>query len=183
MLTTSKFQANDLIELLLMYVIAGYIKKYGFSKKLKSSHWMLLWLLFTLITLMSSVVLLLVGKRWPIASSHSTYFYGQTSILTIARAVCFFMAFLTMKISNHSWINKVSSAMFGVYLLHDSKLLRQYLWKDLFNNASYQDTISIIPYSIFAILIVFICCTIIDILRQIAIECPLRKKLVKVKER
>lgn len=171
--TTSQLYSNQLIELLLMYCIAGYIRKFGLFVNVKSKQWLSLWLLFSLITLLSSILLLLLGRKWSLAATHSTYFYSRTSFLTIARAVCFFMAFLKMKIQNITLINRFSSATFGVYLLHDSALLRNWLWIDLLKNASYANKLSIIPYSIICTLAIFAVGVVIDLLRQQLIEKPI----------
>ena len=180
-ITTSSFQSNQLIELIMMYIIGGYISKFGFFEKFKSGKWALLWAFFTIVSIATSLGILVIGNKMTsdVIFSHSTYFYSRTNLLTIARAVCFFMTFLTLKIHNHIWIAKVSSAMFGVYLLHDSKLLRKIIWEDIFHNVSYQNTTRIIPYSIIVVLAVFISCTIIDLLRQTLLEKPIKTLIEK----
>lgn len=178
--TTSSFQSNDFLELFLMYTIAGYIRRFGLFEKITSRKWTALWLFFTLISLLSSGVLLILGKKYPIAATHSTYFYSQTSILTILRAVSFFMMFLRMNIGQHKFINLVSSATFGVYLLHDSKLLRRVLWMDVFKVSSFQDSVKLIPYSLFIMLVVFSSCVIIDLLRQFLLEKQFKKLLARI---
>lgn len=174
-LTTSEFQSNRLIEMLIMYCIAGYIRRFGLLEKLNSMKWGGLWLLFSAITLLSSVVLLALGKKWPVLAAHSTYLYTNTSLLTIARTISFFMMYLKMKMPCRPLVNRISSAMFGVYLLHDSKLLRTYLWNDLFHNASYQNKLILIPYSIAVTIIVFAVCTLVDLIRTNVIESPIKR--------
>lgn len=175
LLTTSDFQSNNLIELFLMYAIAGYIRKFGLFEKASAITWAGLWIVFTILAFLSSLILLIIGTKISVASSHSTYFYTRTCILTIARAVTFFMLFLKIDIGRNNIINKISSAMFGVYLLHDSKLLRKFLWLDFFDVSSYKDTLKIIPYSIFVVGIVFVSCILIEFLRQLCIETPIKK--------
>ena len=85
------------------------------------------------------------------------------------------MTFATMHIKTNRFINKVSSAAFGVYLLHDSILLRSYLWTDVFHNARFQNTAAIIPYSLAVTLIVYVACTLIDWIRMSCFEKPFLK--------
>jgi len=94
-----------------------------------------------------------------------------------------FMAFATMKMDYHKWINTIASATFGVYLIHDSDIIRPLLWLDWFKNAQYQDSLMLIPYSIAVVLAVYIACTIIDLLRQKLIEKPWMRLVNKYSER
>ena len=170
--TTSPFKSNSLIEFVMYYSIAGYIKIYGIHQKIESKNWFLLWLLFSTITYLTCVAFMMLGTKYQFFYQHTIYFYSRNSILTIARAITFFMMFQTMKIKYSSFINKISAATFGVYLLHDSKLLRIYFWKDVFKNANYQDSIMLIPYSIAVVILVYVICTVIDLVRQKVFEKP-----------
>ena len=168
--TGTSFQANALIEFVLYYSIAGYIKLYGFHHKVSSKTWLLLWMGFSVLTYLSCVLLLEMGMKYDFFSGYSLHFYSRQSILTILRAVCFFMMFATMQIKPNRLINMISSATFGVYLIHDSSEMRQYLWMDVFHNASFQDTLIIIPHSIAVILAVFVVCVLVDLFRKNLIE-------------
>lgn len=176
-ITTSNFQKSDLIELLLMYVIAGYIKIYGLCDDYSGKKWFIVWLLSCLLTLGSAIIIMVLGKNQSVIASHSTYFYSQTSPLTIVRAVAFFMMFSKLKIRKVKVINVISSTMFGVYLLHDNRVIRSFLWKDFFKNAMFQDSAMIIPYSIFAVCTVMVIGVLIELCRQYIIEKPIRKML------
>lgn len=62
-------------------------------------------------------------------------------------------------------INTISSATFGVYLIHDNPIMRSFLWHTLFKNATFSNNYFLIPYSLAVILIVFFGCTIIELFR------------------
>lgn len=174
-LTSSSYQSNALLEFVLFYSIAGYIKTWGLNPGLKSKHYFGLWVIFTFLTYLSCVILMILGTKYTVFSSHSLFFYGRTKIPTLLRAISFFMAFATMKMAYHKWINKIASAAFGVYLLHDSNLLRSYLWKDVFKNALFQNSKYIIIYSIGVVILVYVICTLIDLIRQTVFEKPFLK--------
>ena len=72
----------------------------------------------------------------------------------------------------HKWINILASATFGVYLIHDNGIVRPFLWVDVFKNAQYQDSLFLIPYSILVVAIVYIACTMIDLIRKQFFEKP-----------
>jgi hypothetical protein len=85
------------------------------------------------------------------------------------------MCFATLKMNYHKGINMIASATFGVYLIHDNNIIRKSLWIDWFRNAEYQDSLLLIPYSIFVVAVVYIVCSIIDLLRRYIIEIPCMK--------
>ena len=59
-----------------------------------------------------------------------------------------------------------ASATFGVYLIHDNNLVRPFLWRVVFKNASFQNSPYLIPYSIGVVILVYVACTAIEILRS-----------------
>ena len=176
---SSNYQANQLCEFLYLYAIAGYFKIYGVGDRLKSKHCFGWFALFTALTYLSCLFFMIAGTKFESLSGFALYFYGRNKIPTILRAVFIFLAFIKMKPFYSKWINKIASATFGVYLLHDSPVLRKYFWIDLFKNASFQESAVIIPYSIGICILVYIGCTVIDLIRQRLIEKPCMKLLFK----
>ena len=170
--TTSAYQSNPLIEFVLYYSVAGYIKLFGFRSNVKSAGWFGLWFVFCALKYLSCVCLITLGTKISIFSDNSLHFYNRNSILTLFGAVCLFMAFATMKPRSNRFVNTVASATFGVYLLHDSEFFRNFFWNDIFRNSSYQSTPLIIPYSIAVTIAVFIGCALIDLARQYILEKP-----------
>ena len=168
--TRSTYQSNSLWEFVMFYAIAGYIRLYGFNPKLKVSHYFIGFAIFFLLTYASYVVAIIAGTKITALSGLALHFYGRTKILTLFSSICFFAAFVNMKPFYNKYINIISSAAFGVYLLHDHPFMREYLWKDVFKNASFQNTILIIPYSILVTLIIYVIASVIDLIRQYTIE-------------
>lgn len=169
-LTTSQFQSNSLLWFITLYSIAGYIRIYGFNSKLKSQKYFKIFLIVTFITYMSSVIFMILGKRWHIFESNVNYFYGQEKITILIISIMLFMTFVTLNINYNKWINIIASASFGVYLIHDNDLIRPFIWENIFENAKYQNSILLIPYSVIVVIIVYIVCTVIDLARQRFIE-------------
>lgn len=79
----------------------------------------------------------------------------------------------------HKLINVISSATFGGYLIHDHAFVRIVLWENVFKNAAFADEIYLIPYSIFAIVLVFVVCTLLELIRIYVLE----KKYIKFIDR
>lgn len=170
--TGQQFQANLLLWFITIYAIGGYARNYGFNPKFSSKHYFGLWFVFSALTYLSTVVFTIMGVRWSFFASHATYFYGQKRISTLLISLTLFMAFATLKMRYHRWLNVIASATFGVYLIHDSEIIRPVLWESVFKGAQYQDSITLIPYSIVAVSAVYLVCTIIDLLRQRLFEKP-----------
>ena len=170
--TTSLFQSNSLLWFVTLYSISGYIKLYGLNSKFTVKHYFAFFVISSILTYSTSVVLALLGQRWAIFLSYERYFYGQEKVTTLLISLCLFMFFVSLKINNHKWINLVASTTFGVYLIHEHSIIRQFLWVEIFQNAQYQSDLFLIPYSIIVVTIVYVACAFIDFLRQYFIEKP-----------
>lgn len=90
-----------------------------------------------------------------------------------------FLGFKKINIGYNRIINIISSAVFGVYLIHDNSYVRPFLWKTIFNNSWFKSNI-FIPYSIIVIALVFITCTAIELLRIYVLEKHYMKSMNKV---
>lgn len=171
-LTDKSFEGNDLLWFIILYSLAGYIRTYGICRTLRSRHWFAGFFGFTAVTYATCVAATLIGKTHSAFAYQAMYFYGQNKITILLVSVCLFMAFDSMKMNYHKWINVLGSAVFGVYLIHDHAAVRSFLWIKLFRNASFWDSNFIVPYSVFAVFTVYIICTILELLRQKYFEQP-----------
>ena len=171
--TKSAFESNSLVWFATLYAIAGYIRLYGLSPKFTTRFYFVLFLISSLLTYLSSVAFLVLERFSSIFQNTSTYFYGQEKITILAVSLSLFMLFEGLKMPYIKWVNLIGSATFGVYLIHDNPLMRQILWFDLFKNASYQNSLWLIPYSIVVSLAVFLFGVLIDLARQYLLEKPL----------
>ena len=64
------------------------------------------------------------------------------------------------------FINKVASSSFGIYLIHEHQLMAVWLFPVLLKNVELYQTKWFIPSAIASVVVVFIVCSIIDLLRQ-----------------
>lgn len=158
--TEQECEGNGLLWFITLYAIAAYARKFEFNKRYSAKHFFIVGVIFSILIYLSSVTF------------HSTYFYGQNKLPILVVSVSLFMAFASLKIKYNKWINVIASATFGVYLIHDNKMIRPFLWLKIFKNYQYQHTNRIILYSIIVVAIVYVVCTIIDLLRQMIFEKP-----------
>ena len=170
--TTSKYQSNSLIWFITLYSVAGYVRLFGLNPRFTAKKYFGFFVLFSTLRYLSCVALIVLGTRIPLAANHSLFFYDKQSVLTFLSAISLFMVFEKWNIGCVKWINVVATATFGVYLIHDNAIIRNLLWHEVFNNVQYQDSIFLIPYSIIATTIVYVVCTLIDLIRRQLIEKP-----------
>ena len=170
--TTSSYQGNSLLWFVTLYSIAGYIRLYGLNEKFTTKHYFACFLICSLLTYASSVVFVILGNRWSAFTGYITYFYDPEKITILLISLSLFMAFVTLKMNYHKWINVAASATFGVYLIHDHAIVRRLLWIEWFQNSQYQESWILIPYSVMTVIIVYVVCSLVDLLRQYAIEKP-----------
>jgi surface polysaccharide O-acyltransferase-like enzyme len=168
--TTRNFESNNLLWFVYLYAISGYIRLYVDIIKIKAKVSLLIACLTLILTFISAIFFDILGLKYVAFANHSTYFYDMQKLPILIVSVFMFVGFLYIKIGYKRIINIISSATFGVYLIHDNNYIRPFLWKTLFVNASYQDSRLLIPYSLIVIAIVFSGCTIIELIRINLIE-------------
>lgn len=179
-LTTTNFESNSLLWFMVLYAISGYIKLYGLNEKNKNNHYVVICVLMSFLTYLSSIAITVAGTRFNSLASHFTYFYSQEKINILVICVSMFMIFVNLKMSYNKWINLVACASFGVYLIHDNNYLRTFIWRDLFKVSLFESSAVIIPYSIAVILLIYVVCTVIDLIRQKTVEKPYLKVVDKL---
>ncbi|MBQ7561726.1 MAG: acyltransferase family protein [Synergistaceae bacterium] len=86
--------------------------------------------------------------------------------LIILASLCFVIGFKHLNIKHNELINLSASAVFGVYLIHDNKLVSPFLWEKVFNNSAFQESNYLVIYSLFAAGLVYISCTVIELARS-----------------
>lgn len=167
------WQSNYLLWFVFLYALAGYLKLYIDITKMKSRRCFGLSVAVLLLTYFSAVAVELFGSKIPTFFGDVTYFYNMQSMQilpVLLISLTLFIGFLNIDIGYKSVINIVSSSTFGIYLIHDNALIRKLLWKNLFNNVAYADSKYLIPYTIFEIIAVFVCCAAIELFRIYAVE-------------
>ena len=169
--TTQLFESNSLLWFVTLYGIAGYVNLYGGNQKLQSKHYFSLYFMVLIITYTVSTTFLFLGTKKEEWSTHAIDFFEIERLPILLMAITLFMGFVTLKMNYHKWINMIA-ATFGVYLIHDSSYIRYYLWTNIFKINQYQDSTFLILYSILVVFILYVSCTMIDLIRKKLVEKP-----------
>lgn len=168
-LTNSNFQSSQLlnfqlINFICIYSLGGYIRLWADDFGSKKFIWP--GIAFILLNFLSVIVLDILGLKFTFLGQNAAYLCGMMRPFTLIASLCMLISFRHLDIKHNKIINVIASATFGVYLIHDSSFVRHFLWIDLFRNTSFQDSVYLIPYSIIVIFIVYISCTIIELIRS-----------------
>ncbi len=174
-LTTNSFFGNEIAQFLMFYSIGAYLRKYPDNMLNKKKNNLILVATCALIMMLSVVCILKISEYYPWISKYAAYFYSRSSIFAIGLAVGLVVFFSNLKPFYSKALNIVSGATFGIYLIHDNKFFRTFMWKEIFNT----DVHTYSPYVIFHILgsaiVIFAVCCVIELLRQNIIEKPSMK--------
>lgn len=100
------------------------------------------------------------------SADNAEHFYSRSSIFSILLAASLLAIFIDMPVKTNKLTNAIGGSTFGVYLIHDNYLIRDFLWKNIFNNSHYANSKLLIIHFITSVLIVFVVCAIIEFSRK-----------------
>lgn len=168
--TMQTLYSNYLLWFIVTYSIAGYIKLFGVKTKLSGVQLIGLSITGILITFLVVILFDILGTKIPFFSENALYLYEMNMIPMWVIAVLLFLGFAKLNIGYSKILNMVSSATFGVYLIHDNQYIQPFLWERVFKNASYGNSRLLIPFSLIVVFVVFSGCSIIELGRIYLIE-------------
>ena len=177
------FGFKHIFSFIVFYSMGAYIKLYGSSIKLCTSY----------ITQKTGIILSTIGilgafggdilvdilaTTDPVYMKQIFYFtqndYGFFQLLL---GIGLFITFLKANITYSPWINTVASTTFGIYLLHDNKLVMHYMWDHIFSTYQYYDSPLLPLYAVLIVAFVFVVGMCVDYLRIAFIEKPIMKRI------
>lgn len=182
----------SIIQFCYMYFLGAYFKKYPIEKnyhfKIYSKEKRQLIFIF--------IVLSCVGLNFisyifsdslqnysnPAINLLSTYIYNNflsySNPIVIIQSLFYFLYFQTITLKS-KFINKISSIILGVYLIHDNSFIRNILYKSL-NIANVQNRgIKSIIYAFICGILIFTICITIEYIRSILTNFLENTKMVK----
>lgn len=144
---------STLSSYLTVYVIAAYFRFY--NDKILNDKRVVIPLALGLLLFITAMYAFANVKLW-----------AQSDLLCIACSAFIFLWFKNVKIKNNRIINAVSKTTFGVYLIHDNGLMRNFLWKTLLR-CEFHLTLNVFAvFAVVAIAGVFAVCSAIEWVRS-----------------
>lgn len=152
------------IWLMIMYLVGAYMKKFNVGAKMKK--WLAL-LLYVISSLCSFILCVFSNKLLKIMLGNDISYLSYTSPFVVLSAIFLFIFFSKLKFGKKTekFINYITPAALGVYLIHTHPLVFNKLMKDIAMPLVNHGTAAMIFGSIAMALAVFIICIVIDLLR------------------
>ena len=149
-----------------LYSLSAYVKLYGVNHNIKPIHYGIVAILSITFIVMSSYII----ESIPVIAEKYRYFYGRRGIPMLILSFSIFMSFLTMKAFHSRLINMIGLSTFGIYLISDHKIIRNIIWGEWFNEFIDVQSQFFIIKSLIYVAMIFICCSIVDIVRYYTLE-------------
>lgn len=175
----AKVSFNYITWFSILYVIAAYIRLYPkrWFDSIKETG---LFAGISLILSCGSVIALAWASRIIRLPIGMSYFFVSDSnkILALTTGISAFLFFKNLKVKHSIMINTIAASTFGVLLIHaNSDTMRQWLWKDVCNNVGvYNQGGNIFLHAIVCVIVIYIICTLLDILRRKLFEIVGKKR-------
>ena len=97
----------------------------------------------------------------------------------IVQSIAYFGFFTALVIKQNKFINKIATAVFGVYLIHENNFIRDILYKTLLIDNGHISSYKFILYFFVVAILIYVVCTIIELLRQLLFKFIYDLKLSK----
>lgn len=189
--TIAENSGYSVIQFIMLYIIGAYLSKYPINQNLHFKNYSknkLQVLLFSGIFVFAFINFILYCLSRTFEDQNNLFFnylgtliannYHEYNFLpVIIQSVLYFLWFETLNIQNKI-INKISSLVFGIYIIHDNPFIRGhiYKWFRIDSNTTIYSKKIFIKIFIVAFLI-FIICAIIEFLRQLLFKFIKKRKL------
>lgn len=153
-----------------LYLIAGYIKRFGISTRIRTATGIYVGAVILLI--LSSFVIGILTNLVLGRATLTELLYVNNSPLVLLESLALFLGFKQVEIQENVGriISKIAQCSFGAYLLHENVLLRNIIWNSLDPNrflGANNGVLLTVIYMLVATLIIFVCGSIIESIRKI----------------
>jgi len=169
--SSAEFGFSRLAWFVSLYIIGAYFSLY--PPKIKVGNHIALCVFWSIVLFSSIIILEYLGKYHPIFSSLSKFFCAFNKLPVFMFSLELLLIFTNMKPRHSKLVNTVAASTFGIYLIHESTLLRPYIWKTLFNNTEYFGTFLFYVRYVYVVIIVFVTCGLIDFIVWQKVIAPL----------
>lgn len=124
----------SLIWFLVLYLVAGYIRKYPLRNKTRKTYG-ILYILISLLCFLVKVFIDVFSDKFSIYYTDNRL-YAYNSPFVFGSAVCLFLFWVNFKMNIKNpkiekFITSISTLSFGVYLLHEHNMMRDMLWSSM----------------------------------------------------
>lgn len=154
---------------LFIYLLGTYIKRYpnDYSESRKLN---LAVVLICLVGIAGSIACFdFLGKNGGFFADNAGYFTRMRSPFVILFSWALFNVFRKMEMKDNKGINYISGSVFAVYLIHNNKNIRSYMWENIFKSVE-ADSLYLFLHLIVSVGGIFVVCVLFDVLRREILE-------------
>ena len=175
---SNKFFINDafsVIWFIYLYLVSGYIRMY-FNKNKNKIFYMVIILIFMMISITIRTISLIYVEKM------GDRFVEYNSVFIIVPTILMFLVFKEIQIKSvflTKIITLIAPYMFGIYLIHDNKIIRNLLWFDWLHVNEYANSPYLIIHFILSIFSVFFVGIIVEVLRVKMFDQLSNTKIIK----
>lgn len=166
-----------------LYVLGAYFKKFPS----RADGWLPLHGFLFLLMIAFMALSTLWGDQhaelFQRVGSRQNFFADKNTVPQLICSIVLLRFFAGLKVKPYRGLLALSSASFGVYLIHDHSLLRSFIWRDWgkiwqsAQNETFILTALLVPMGLYLV------CALIDWLRKALLERPILKGLTPITDR
>lgn len=160
-----------LIPVFILYFLAGYLKRFRTGRKGNANRHFAVAVLGYLLLFASAYGITFLGNylRSEAIVSYRYFYRPLNSPFVVVICVELFIGFMETDMNYHKLINEIAGCTFGVYLIHQNRLMRLALckWFPIYRQTR---SLSILVYSLLSVLAIFGACAAVDYVRKRTLE-------------
>ena len=164
--TGYKMQSNALIWFIFLYLLAGYIRIFNEKFTKKSGHYLKVGILLYVFTFLTSIIIDIIGINNIKLANKNIHFFDMQSIFLLLSSIYILIYTSKVKEKSYNIINVISSATFGIYLIHDNRYIRNMTWNKILCLYKYQTNYKLVLYCIGSIFCIFLFSLLIELIRK-----------------
>ena len=155
---------------MVLFFVAAYVRLYPIKMFDKVWPWAVSSIILAFASIVSILACVWLGEKINVFSPY-LFMTDSNNFLALATGFSLFMFFKNIKIKNNRFVNVISSATFGVLLIHaNSDTMRRWLWGDLLKNTEQFNSKYLMIHAILSVIGIYIICTMIELIRIYLIE-------------
>lgn len=158
----------SIIWFIVLYFIGAYINLYGVNLFKKNVFNLLSYFIIACLIVASKFIMIFISTKIIKISEGQNHYYNYDSISVLIESVFLFVFFKRLNI-NSNIISKITTflvpSVFSVYLISDNFQWRKILWNNWLKADQFVNSNYFILHYIGCVLLVFICCIGIDLIR------------------
>ena len=162
------FSPEYLFYFVTFYFIGFYINKYKPACFEKFGFNLAVTLLLIFFMTCGSMTVYFLSSRIGFIKNHYEYFFTFPCNVFLEQilAVFLFCTFKSMNIKSNRIINTLGSCTFGIYLIHNNRTFKHYMWFNIFHSQEHIYSEYLPLYLIACVLILFFAAALIELLRK-----------------